>query len=80
MNVNKIALFALCFGLASGASARITNYWVGASGNWGDPVPGGVLEEFAISKTMKPVTWSPDMRWWYKDEFERLFPPKQPVK
>ena len=46
----------------------------------GDAVPGGVLEEFAISKTMKPVTWSPDMRWWYKDEFETLFPPKRPAK
>ena len=43
-------------------------------------VPGGVLEEFAISKTMKPVTWSPDMRWWYKDEFDSLFPKKRSAK
>ena len=46
----------------------------------GDSVPGGVLEEFAISKTMKPVVWSPDMRWWYREEYDRLFPPKRPAK
>ena len=40
----------------------------------GDEIPGGVLEEFAISKEMKPVTWSPDMYWWYKGEYG----PKEP--
>ena len=42
----------------------------------GDEVPGGVLEEFAISKEMKPVTWNPDMYWWYKGEFG----PKEPKR
>ena len=42
----------------------------------GDEIPGGVLEEFAISKEMKPVTWSPDMYWWYKGAYG----PKEPKK
>ena len=42
----------------------------------GSRIPGGVLEEFAIVPEMKPVTWSPDMHWWYKGEYG----PKEPGK